>query len=150
MARHGLSEPEFKWLAERMPEQRGQLYALEVLDKADADVAERLKKSAAEQAAMKQKLATYETAAKAGRRVMTPEERADAAKNAKSDQQSAEEEAKGHQDAAKEAADAAAKAEAEAKAAEDAMKSPPKELTGDDRQAFVEEKKNAADGARCQ
>ena len=149
MARHGLAEPEFKWLAERVLEARGQLYLLEQLDKADADVAERLKKSAAEQAAIKQKQATYEAATKAGRRVMTAEERAEATKSAKSDQQTAEEEAKGHQDAAKEAADAAARAEAEAKAAESAMKSPPKELTGDDRQAFIEEQKNTAEGARA-
>lgn len=148
IAKQGLAEAEYQWVAGKIWEARGSLYMTEIQTKAEKEIADRTKKSAEEIATLKQKVATYEQAAKSGRRVMTAEERNDAIKSAKEDQKAADEEAKSQADAVKEATEAATKSDAEAKAADDAAKNPPKDLAGDDRQAFIEEKKQAAESAR--
>jgi F0F1-type ATP synthase membrane subunit b/b' len=96
---------------------------------------------------LKQKIATCEKALKEGRKVMTPDQRADAVKSAQSDQQSAEEEAKSHADAARDAAAAAAKSEADAKAASALAAKPPGDVAADDRNDYITGKKKEAEDA---
>jgi len=148
MAKQGMTEAEYQWVAGKVWEARGSLYLMEIQAKAEVEIAERTKKSAEEIAMLQKKVAAYEQAQKSGRKVMTADERNDVIKSAKEDQKAADEETKSHADAAKEATDAATKADAEAKAADTAAKNPPKELTGDDRQSFIDEKKQAAESAR--
>jgi hypothetical protein len=155
MAKHGLSEAEYTWLAGKVIEAWGGVFIQNAMEEADKQMATQTKTTADKIAASKQKLAAYEKALKDGRRVLTPEERESIIKSAKDDQQSAldearqhADEAKQHADEAKTAGDEAAKSDAEAKAAEVAGKNPPKDLSDDDKAAFVDEKKNAAETAK--
>jgi membrane protein involved in colicin uptake len=147
LASHGLTQQEFEWVGKEVWEAKGFLMVDDITAKSGAEITERLKKSADEQAALKQKMATCEKALKEGRRVMTPDERSDGVKAAQADQQSADEEAKGHADAAKEAADAAAKSEADAKAASALAARPPADVSADDRNDYIAGKKKEAEDA---
>ena len=115
--------------------------------KAKVEMSDRLKKSADEQAALQQKIATCEKALKEGRRVMTPDERTEAVKSAQADQQSANDDAKGHADAAKDAADACSKSEAAAKQATVLAAWPPADVSADDLDSYIAGKKQEATDA---
>jgi len=148
LARHGMSQDEYGWMAGKTIEAWGTLLHRRLAETAEKQLADQTRQKQQAVAEMKQKLAAYEKAQKDGRRVMSKEDREAAIKGAKDDQQSALDEAKQHADEAKQAHDEAAKADADAKAADEAAKNPPKDISEDDKPGFIEQKKNDAQAAR--
>jgi hypothetical protein len=141
---HGLTADEYSWVGNRIWQAYGAIKIQEVVTEAQKGLEQQKKTNQQKLANLKQKLATYETAQKDGHRVMSKEEREQAVASAKSDQQSALDEAKQHADEATAAHREASKAEEDAKAAENAAKNPPSDVSADDRPGFIEQKKNEA------
>lgn len=148
LARHGLDEAEFNWLGSQAWQAWTAIDADAAMQAADADMAAESKKKADQLAADQTKLAVYQKALAEGRRVLTPEERDAAVKQSRSDRESAAEEANQHAEEARSAAAEAAKLDAEAATDEALANSPPPNVSDDDRPAFVEGAKAAAQAAR--
>jgi hypothetical protein len=148
LARHNISRPEYEWLAQQS---MAAWSSLTFFDKAYKDTNDQIdaqtKENAAKLADAQARLATYQKAQNEGIRVMSPEDRAEAIKSAKDEQQSALDEAKQRGDDA-----AAAKAESkqhdtDAKTAQDLMANPPADISSDDRPAYIDNKKSEAQAA---
>ncbi|MDB5303328.1 MAG: hypothetical protein JWM97_877, partial [Phycisphaerales bacterium] len=75
MAKHGLVEAEYNWLAGKVTEAWGGMFIQNAMEEADKQLAVRTKETQGKIAAGKQKIAAYEKALKDGRRVLTPEQR---------------------------------------------------------------------------
>ena len=148
LASHGMSEQEYAWVGAKAWE----AWSGVLMDKLAENTQKELEKQRGakqkELADLNSKLATYENARKDGRRVMTRDERDSAINSAKDDQKSAVDEAKQHADEAKQAHDDAAKGDNDAKAADTLAASPPPEVSADDRQGFIDGKKQEAQTAR--
>lgn len=148
LATHGMSEEEYRWVAERVSDAWGATMASKVMSDATATILEQRKKGQQSIDDLKVKLADYQKAQAAGRRVMSKDERQSAIDSAKSDQQSALDEAKQHEDEIKQYTADAAKGDADAKAADELAKNPPPDVSADDRQAYIDGKKTEAQSAR--
>ena len=148
LAKHGMSQEEYNWVANKTWEAWSGLIMDRLAEKAQAELDKQRQGKQKELADLRQKLASYEKAQKDGRRVMTREQRDSAISSATDDQKAALEEAKQHADEAKQAHDDATKADNDAKAADAAAKNPPADVSADDRPGFIEQKKNDAQAAR--
>ncbi len=147
IAKAGFSQQEFEWVGERVWEARGHLLIQDVAAKVEKEMNDRLKKSDEDQAALKQRLAAAETAAKAGRKILTPEQRTEIVAAAKAEQQSILDEVKQHVETWKQAAEEAAKAESDVKTEAAALKRMPKKMNDEERQAYLDEHTRARDEA---
>jgi hypothetical protein len=83
LAKAGVGQEEFHWVGEKVWEARSALMVAEMYTKGKADVAEQLKQNDQQQAAAKAKIARYEAALKAGRRVLDADERKSAVEQAR-------------------------------------------------------------------
>lgn len=148
LASHHLTEQEYQWVGERLLEAWGTTIGDQVLTNANKGMVEQRRTIQQRLDETKAKLAAYEKARAAGRRVMTKEERQSAIDAAKSDQQSAQDEARQHEDEMKQFTADAAKADDDATAADALAKHPPSDVSADDRPAYIEGKKADAQTAR--
>ncbi len=147
--RNGFKKAEFEWLAGAATQTMGAAYIDESMTQAKADLVEQKKKNAAEIAAAKAKLATYESARKSGTRVLNQEQRENLVKQAKEQETAALEEAKNHADEAKAAAEEASKSEGDAKATDALAAKPPADIDGDSKADYVKGKKEEATNSRA-
>jgi hypothetical protein len=141
---HGLTSDEYSWVANKVWQAYGAVKVEEVVTDAQKGLEQQKKTNQQKLADLKQKLAAYEAAQKNGRRVMSKDDRDQAIASAKSDQQSALDEAKQRADEAAQAHQEAGKADDDAKAADNAAKNPPSDVSADDRPGFIEQKKTEA------
>ena len=147
--RHHISQAEYDWMGQQAITAYGvAVYAQDAYEKAEADLQARFKENDDKLADAQKRLATYQAAAKDGRRVMTSEERDAAIKSAQSDQKAALEEVKLREEEAKTAETEAQHHDADAKAADDLAANPPADVSADDRPSYIESKKNEAQAAR--
>lgn len=147
-AKNGTSQEEYDW----MNTQVGQAWTYLLWEAVERhgliEAQKALKESHAKLDAAKQKLATAEAAQKSGKRIMTDNQKQDAAASAKDQQQQALDDAKTHADEAKSAGDEAAQHEKDAKAADDLAANPPADVSADDKASYIEGKKKEASDAR--
>jgi hypothetical protein len=141
---HGLAPDEYSWVGNKVWQAYGALKVQEIVAKAQKGLDEQKQANQQKLSELKQKLGGYEKAQKDGRRVMSKEDRDQAVASAKSDQQSALDEAKQHADEAAQAHQEATKAEESAKSADNLAKNPPSDVSADDRAGFIEQKKSEA------
>lgn len=147
--RHTIGSDEYNWLGQRTIEAYGvAAYAEEGYAKAESDMQAKLTENDAKMADAQSRLAEYQQAEQAGQRVMTPEDREAAVKQAKSDQQAALDEAKQHDDEANAAENDANQHDADAKAADDLASEPPADVVAGDRPSYIDGKKTEAQAAR--
>ncbi len=150
LARHNISRPEYEWLAQQS---MAAWSSLTFFDKAFKDTNDQMdgqtKENATKLADAQARLATYQKAQRDGVRVMSPEDRAEAIKSGKDEQQSALDEAKQRGDDATAAKAEAKQQDADAKTAEDLAANPPADISSDDRPAYIDNKKSEAKAARA-
>jgi hypothetical protein len=148
--RHHISREEFESLGERTSEAFNAIAFLDGTYKSavaqlDAQSAEQNRALADEQ----RKLDTYQDAQKNGWRVLNDQDRDALVKAALADQQGALDEVKQHAQDVSSAESEAAQHDADAKTAADQAKNPPADISADDREEFIQNKKNEADAARA-
>jgi hypothetical protein len=148
LASHAMTQPEYEWVGGKVWEAWGAVTTDALVSNAQKALAEQRKVNEQKIADAKAKLTTYQKAQAAGRKVMSKEEREQAIADAKTEQQSALDEAKQHGDEVKQAQDDATKADAEAKAADALAKNPPADVSADDRPGYIDQQKTAAQQAR--
>jgi hypothetical protein len=147
--RHHISSDEYNWLGERTVEAYGvAAYVQEAYAKMQVELQGKLKDNDDQMADAQKRLAIDQQAQKDGVRVMTPQDRDAATKQAQSDQQAALADAKQHDDDAKAAETEAKQHDADASAADDLASNPPPDVMDTDRAAYIAQKKTEAQAAR--
>jgi hypothetical protein len=147
--RHHISREEFEWLSQQALAAWSSLtYFDQTFKNSQDQIESQTRENSDKLADAQSRLATYQKAEQDGVRVMTPDDRAEAIKSAKDDQQSALDEAKQRGDDATAAQAEAKQHEAEAKTADDLASNPPSDVSVDDRPAYIDNKKNEAQSAR--
>ena len=146
--KNGLQQGEYEWIGGKVGELLGVVIIDDIAEKSKAELIEQKKKNSAEIAAVKAKIAAFETASKSGTRVLTPERREELVKQYKDQETAALEEAKTRTDEAKSAADEAAKAEADAKASDALAAKPPADVDADSKPEYIKGKKEEAQNFR--
>ena len=149
LAKHQFTEEEFNWTAGKVTESWvNALMEMNWEKKALPGIKDREKSLAAEIEAQKAKLAQYEAASKAGTKVLDADARKAAIDRATEEQKSAEADAKTADDEIKAQQKEIADKETAAKAAEALAAKPPAEVTADEREGYIEGKKQEAAGLR--
>jgi hypothetical protein len=149
LEKHGLSEDEYSWIAGKAWEAFGVATMQDTFGKqANDNLAEQMKETDKELARLQARLDQYEAAQKAGRKVMTTEERQAVIDAAKAETTAAAAEIKEHVDEANQATTEAAQKEREASEAENLAKNPPPDISSDDREGYITDRKHEAQAAR--
>lgn len=148
IAKHDLKRPEYDWVNEQVTQAMGAAMLDDMMEKGKADIEAQKKKNADEIAAAQKRVTEYEQANKSGTRVLTAEQKADRIKDAKSQQESALEEAKSHDQEIKDAEAEAKQHEMEAAEAEKLAKNPPSDVGADDRADYIKGKQEEATNAK--
>jgi hypothetical protein len=148
IAKNGMTKDEFNWVGEQV----GKLWPIAVYQKkweeqGKPDLEKQLAAKVDESAAAKARLATYEAAQKAGTRVQTKEQRDAAIAAATTDRDNITAEVKTDQDAIKPISDEIAQHDKDAADAEALAKSPPADVAADDKNAYIDQRKNEAQAA---
>ena len=149
VTKSGLSKPEYEWVSEQL----GTLWPVATLqqqwdDSGKPDLERQIKLKRADVAAAQAKQAQYEAAAKAGKRVLTKEQLDAAVASAKSDREAAAANVTAADDAVKAIEDEAKGHDKEAADADALAKSPPADVSAEDRASYVDGKKTEAQTAR--
>ncbi len=148
-AKHNITEPEYNWIGQRAMEAWSiATYWDDAYGKAMEQFDSQVKDNDAKIAEAKQTLAKYQQAQKEGKRVMSDDDLAAAIKGAKDDEQAALDEVKQRAGEIKGAQDDAAQHDQDAKAADDLAKNPPPDVSADDRDNYIQNKKTDAQQAR--
>ena len=149
LERHHISREEFEWLAQQAMAAWSSLTYFDQTFKSTSDQLEsQTKENAAKLADAQSRLAKYQQALKDGVRVMSADDRDEAIKSAREDEQSALDEAKQHADDAAAAATEVKRQTIDAATAQGLANDPPADISADDRPAYIENKKNEAQTAR--
>jgi hypothetical protein len=149
LERHHMSRQEFEWLAQQaMAAWTSVTYTDQAYKNTNDELDSQTKENAARLSDAQGRLAKYQQAQKDGVREMSADDRDEAIKSAKEDQQSALDEAKQHGDDAV-SAEAEAKRQAkDAGAAQYLASNPPTDISADDRPTYIDNKTNEAQTAR--
>jgi hypothetical protein len=149
LAEHKITREEYEWMAQQAQIAWGATSYVDTKDKqALGRIDEKIKLMDQCIDCAKQQLAEYQNAKKKGLRVLTAQQHDDLVKQAQDDAHAASDEVKQHETDAL-AVDAEVKQhDADAKDAETAAANPPADLTGTDRDAFIQNKKDEAAAAR--
>ena len=140
--RHHISREEFEWLSQQALAAWSSLtYFDQTFKNSQDQIESQTRENSDKLADAQSRLATYQKAEQDGVRVMTPDDRAEAIKSAKDDQQSALDEAKQRGDDATAAQAEAKQHEAEAKTADDLASNPPSDVSTTDSMLNLSEKK---------
>ena len=141
LQQNGLSQKEYDWIQQQLGQVWGTFYGQAMQRQAFGAVEQQVKDLDQKAAEARKKLAAYQEAQKTGNRVLSGDDRAALIKQAQDDQKSAEDEAKA-------AGEEAAQHEKDAKAADDLAKTPPADVSADDKQSYIDGKKKEASDAR--
>ena len=148
LASRSMSMEEYSWIGAKVWQAWAAMQREQVIAEATKGIDQQKKTNEQKLADLKSKLVQYEKAQADGRRVMSKEDRDAAITSAKSDEQSALDEAKQHADDAASAHQELTKAESDAAAAEALAKNPPSDVSTDDRAGYIDQKKTESQGFR--
>jgi hypothetical protein len=148
LATRNMTMDEYSWIGAKVWQAWAALQREQVIAEATKGIDQQKKTNEQKLADLKTKLAQYEKAQANGRRVMTKEDRESAIASAKSDEQSAADEAKQHGDDATAAHQEMTKAESDAATAENLAKNPPADVSADERAGYIDQKKSEAQSFR--
>jgi hypothetical protein len=149
LERHHMSRQEFEWLAQQaMAAWTSVTYIDQTYKNTNDELDSQTRENAIKLADAQSRLAKYQQAQKDGVRVMSADDRDEAIKSAKEDQQSALDEAKQHGDDAVSAEAEAKQQTKDAGTAQYLAGNPPADISADDRPAYMDNKTNEAQTAR--
>jgi hypothetical protein len=148
VAQNGMTKDEYNWVSEQFTK----LWPIAAYQKqweesAKPDLEKQIKAKQDESAENQAKLQAYTSAQKNGSRVMTKEQRDAAVASATSDRDTIASEVKTDQDALKPISDEVAQHEKDAADAEALAKNPPADVTADQKDGYIDQRKNDAQAA---
>jgi hypothetical protein len=146
---HGTTKDEYNWVDGQV----GKLWMIAVWqyqwdEHGKPDIEKQIKAKQDDQDAAKAKLATYEQAQKDGKRVLTKDQKDSAIQSATSDKDSIAQDVKDKENDLKGAKEEVAQHQKDAADADALAKNPPADVSPDDRQGYIDGKKNDAQSAR--
>ena len=149
IAKHGMTREEFNWVDGVV----GKLWYIAVWeqqwdDAGKPDLEKQIEMKEADRDSAKATLDQYQQAQKDGQRVLTKEQRDSAIRSATNDRDAAIEEVKNHEADVKQIKDEIAQHDKDACDADALAKTPPADISADDRQSYVDQKKTDAQTAR--
>jgi hypothetical protein len=148
--RHQLSREEYDWIGRQARQAWGAAAYLDGSYKSSRDQLDaELKALDVKLAADREQLATYQEALKDGSRVLSPTDRDAIVKQARTEEQTARDDAKRREDEMQQVDSEAKQHDADAQRAEDAAANPPADLSGDERADYIQNKKDEAAASKA-